>query len=217
MTSSELPVPIFSEPAEDFSPPSNEMQCEGDPKARDGVLSFSTFVRKYLGGGNSGIIRHCLLGAPINGKPSGHYTGRSWDWTMNANDPNDVATVQKLIDWLFANNNEIWRRVGLVYVIWNHQSWSNVRKEWKPISPEKNQHTDHVHFSFGVDGADGMTSFYQWLWSEQPSRPTPEQLGMSHHYGWFAGGLLIGAASPMLLDYGYRLFKRTQRKAGRRA
>jgi hypothetical protein len=217
----ELPTPEFEEPAEDFAVPTDESQCEEDPQQRQGVLDFSSFVLNHLGGQNGGIVRHCIGGVPLinpstgQPKPSGHYTGRAWDWMMNASDEDDALRVQKLIDWLFANNHEMWRRIGLSYLIWNRQSWSNYRKSWKDYTGSS-PHTDHVHFSFGAEGADGNTSFFRWLATDQRTLP-PVLVKKETHYGWLAMGVAIGILTPMGLDYAYHQLKKTPRRARRRA
>jgi hypothetical protein len=222
MNTTGLPFPVFGEPAEDFAQPTNELQCEDSPIARQGVVEFKDFVINALGGLPGGIVRPCLGGAPLvnpvtkQGKPSGHYTGRAWDWMVSASKEEDAAKVQKLIDWLSANDFEMFRRIGLTYIIWNKESWSVIEKNWHPYTGSS-PHTDHVHFSFGADGADGNTSFFRWLVGGRPELPESLRPKTGTSYGWFVGGLLIGTAVPMIADYAYRKLKQIPRKAGRRA
>jgi len=225
MTSQELPYPAYTEPAEDYSPSSNELECDADPKPRDGTQMFAHFVHMRLGGRHGGIARNCIGGVPIINtntgipKPSGHYTGRAWDWMMDANKAEDRETVQKLIGWLEANDHENWRRIGLSYIIWNRKSWSNFRKTWGDYTGSS-PHTDHVHFSFGVDGADGKTSFFRWLAGEQAEIPEFFRPKKVTHYGWFLVGLGIGVVTPATLAFAYHKLtgvSQTPRRAARRA
>src|SRR5204863_7951042 len=52
------------------------------------------------------------------------------------------------------------RRLGIMYIIWNHQFWAlyNVRLGWQSYSGD-NPHTDHVHFSFYWAGALQQTTY----------------------------------------------------------
>lgn len=130
-----------------------------------GMALFRRFVLEHLGGGSFGI---CAC-RPIAGTdtPSDHSLGMAWDWRVSANDPADVARVNKLLDWLLkpGPNGEPhanFRRVGMRYMIWRGQQFSSLYKVWKPYTGA-NPHVDHVHFSLGSAGAAAQTSFYQWL------------------------------------------------------
>jgi hypothetical protein len=170
-----LPDPLFYTPTEPLMG-SDESVC--DPNAhRPGVLAFKDFVLEQLGGGSYGTARPC-----VPGQLSGHHSARAWDWAMDASDPDDVARVNELLEWLTANGAELFRRAGLSYMIWNKRSWSALRPEWRPYDGFdeegkcakvrcRDPHTNHVHFSFNWPGAEGETSFYQWLASGRPVKP----------------------------------------------
>lgn len=58
--------------------------------------------------------------------------------------------------------------MGLAYVIWQDRIWSASRPGWRdysdcasPGTDDTRCHRDHVHFSFGADGADGRTSWWR--------------------------------------------------------
>lgn len=170
-----LPEPLFDTPPEPLLS-SDESVC--DPNAhRPGVLAFRDFVLNHLGGGSMGTSRPCA-----SGQPSGHHAARAWDWAMDASNPDDRARVDELFDWLLANDAEIFRRAGLSYMIWDKRTWSAFRPYWHSYdgyddegkcvaSSCRDPHTNHVHFSFNWPGADGETSFYQWLASDRPVEP----------------------------------------------
>ncbi len=82
-----------------------------------------------------------------------------------------------MASWLFAtdrygNTRAMARRLGLMYVIWNHKIWSASKPGagWRPYTGP-NPHTDHMHFSFSVLGAQGKTSF--WSGAVPASLRTP--------------------------------------------
>lgn len=123
---------------------------------------------------------------------SGHNSGRAWDWSIRADIPADAARVQALLSWLLADGAEMFRRAGLSYVIWDKKIFSAKHPEWRPYDGYdedgscarascRDPHTSHVHFSFNEAGADGLTSFYDWLGSTTgtpaplplPSAPEP--------------------------------------------
>lgn len=161
-----LPTPAFDTAPEPFAAFWGETEC--DPHAvHPGVHAFRDFVLRYQGGGRGHIGRPC--GA--TGAMSAHYSGRAWDWMISADDPAERARADELIAWLLANDAEMFRRAGLVYLIWDRQSFKSYKKPpgWYPYT-RPHPHRDHVHFSFSKEGADGQTSFYQWL-RAQPGMP----------------------------------------------
>lgn len=172
-----LPALDMGAPIEALEPYTPPAACEPGsvPEPQIGVEAFRDFVLSYSGGKDLGIVRACNIG-----KPSHHKEGRGWDWGVSADDPSDVARVQELLDWLFAtdsygNTMAIFRRVGLVSIIWNREHWSTAEPAWRPYTGA-NAHTDHVHFSFGWPGARSETSFYRWLGMPMPP-PSPIKPG----------------------------------------
>lgn len=150
-----LPRPSLSTPAEGWAP-SDPIDC--DPRERRGVNLFLRWVLRELGGGSLGTGRPCDTG-PV---PSDHWSNRAWDWKMAASSADDQAIVHALFDWLFDNDAEYFRRLGLKYIIWDHHIWRGGSGGWQDYTGP-NPHIDHVHFSFGHAGADGKTSMYPWL------------------------------------------------------
>jgi hypothetical protein len=138
----------FSGPAEDFAPLERETTC--DPTAKPGVVAFMKHVLARFGGTNLGIIREC------GGSTSGHTAGMAWDWGVLSGN----AQVPEMLEWLFANDAEILRRAGIMYVIYDRRIWNTRDRVWQNYTG-KSPHTDHVHISFGRAGAMGQTSFYQ--------------------------------------------------------
>ena len=165
-----LPLPAWSGPAEPFAVSDLETGCDY-PDEKPGAQALRSFVLGHVGGRDLGISRPCERG----GK-SEHKRGRAWDWGMSAADPEESGKVTALLDWLLAPGPdgqpaEMFRRMGLMYVIWDGKVWSTLFKEWRPytgLSP----HTDHVHFSLSWPGALGETSFFRWLRGDDPA-PVP--------------------------------------------
>jgi peptidoglycan hydrolase-like protein with peptidoglycan-binding domain len=135
---------------------SYEPQDSCDPAAKPGVTAFmNLMLTTYHVGFSDGIIRDCAVGAT-----SEHKEGRAWDWAIPAT-TKDRATAQYVVTWLSANNGQMARRFGIMYIIWNKHIWGIYRPEdgWRPYSGESD-HTDHVHFSFSWDGAEKRTSWW---------------------------------------------------------
>ncbi len=142
--------------------PSYDGQSTCSPTTKPGTGSFRSMVMDAFGGADYGIVRACNIGGT-----SEHKEGRAWDWGMNANSSADRAKVARLMSWLFAtdrsgNRYAMARRLGLMYIIWNHQMFRLYRVDagWQPYSGPV-PHTDHVHFSFTRAGGAKSTSFWR--------------------------------------------------------
>jgi hypothetical protein len=166
------------------------VKCE--PTAQSGVIAFKDFVLEQLGGANAGIARGCehhKVGPDGQIHWSVHHEGRGWDWHVMANEPDDVARVDALIEWLtktdkYGNEYANWRRTGLNNLIWDRRSF-RPQKGWRPYTGSS-PHSDHVHFAFSWPGARGETSFYQWLAGGAPlPGPAPPR-------SWVLPGLAVG-------------------------
>ncbi len=148
-------------PIEDLPPYDPQTTCSPRPKA--GTYGFSTLVLDAFDStGTSGIGRGCDVGGR-----SEHKEGRAWDWSALVTDADDAAAASQVIGWLLAsdehgNEYAMARRLGLMYVIYNHSIWRAYAPEagWVGYTGP-NPHTDHVHFSFSRAGGAGDTSFWQ--------------------------------------------------------
>jgi hypothetical protein len=157
------PVPSLGVPPEPYAvsvPP----VC--DQTEKPGVQAFRSFVLcRSEPWRDLGILRPCSVG-----HPSDHHAGMAWDWAAQAAIPEDAEMAAELLDWLLSadpdgNLDAMYRRVGLTYIIWDGYLFSSRTRSWQPYSGSS-PHRDHVHFSFGHDGAFGQTSFYGWLGAE---------------------------------------------------
>lgn len=130
-------------------------QC--DMTAKPGVKQFRQWVISNYGersGSPENIIAACNAARTV--ASSEHWEGRAWDWMI----PSPEA-AERLIAALTENQDELARRAGIMYMIYNRRMWRAYEpRGWSPYTGP-NPHTDHIHFSFSWDGARGLTSFYR--------------------------------------------------------
>ena len=154
---------------EGFAPYQPQTTCS--PTAKPGTVALRTIVLAAYGGtGDYGIIRDCSLGGR-----SEHKEGRAWDWKASAGNPTQVAQVNDMLRWLFAtdrygNTFAQTRRLGIMYVIWNHRIWNASSHTWKAYTGA-DPHTSHVHFSLGWAGALKRTSYWTGVVSGPVAAP----------------------------------------------
>jgi hypothetical protein len=143
-------------------------QTTCSPAPKPGVVEFADMLMTtYPATGSSGIARTCGIGGR-----SEHKEGRAFDWTARVNDPTERAAAESAIDWLLAtdehgNQHAMFRRFGLMYIIWNRQifSSSSHAEGWRPYpcslgASSDECHVGHVHFSFSWAGAMRKTSWW---------------------------------------------------------
>jgi hypothetical protein len=72
------------------------------------------------------------------------------------------------------------RRLGIMYIIWDHRIWTaqSGTEGWRRYTG-RNQHVDHVHFSFGWPGARADTSFWTGRVARTPGPITLPSLAAS--------------------------------------
>lgn len=185
-----LPVLAFDEPAEPYLAQSI-LQKTCDPKDKPGTNAFANFVVHYQGGVKGRISASC---SPFG--TSEHKEGRAFDWMISATKPDQAARAQELLDWLFANDGEMFRRAGLQYIIWNRRIWSVSNKKWVDYTGSS-PHTDHIHFTFGWPGALGQTSFYRAINKQIEPLPNPPPVNLGEPLQEETSNylsLLVGAA-----------------------
>ncbi|HEV3474480.1 MAG TPA: hypothetical protein VG602_03855 [Actinomycetota bacterium] len=176
-------TPSFDAAIEEYADYDGMKKCK--PKAKPGVLAFSRIVMAaYPETTDFGITRPCK-----DGGDSEHKEGRAWDWGVDASDPAHRRAAGDLLEWLLAtdrhgNEHAMFRRLGLMYVIWNRKMFGSWDQEWEIYCVKKKRrckdpdskswlhpHTDHVHFSFSWKGARMQTSF--WTGSAVPPVQPP--------------------------------------------
>lgn len=180
-------APKFGPAIEGYAEYEGQKKCK--PKPKRGVLAFQQLLlTTYPDSTWFGISRACDIGGT-----SEHKEGRAIDWSRDATNPAQRKTVSELLDWLFAtdehgNEHAMVRRLGIMYIVWNRRIWSTWDQGWDIYCIQKRKkckdtdsksalhpHTDHVHFSFGWDGARKKTSFWKTEVSfDQPPVPVEE-------------------------------------------
>lgn len=173
-SAAELPDPGTHGPGiEDHA--AGEPQTRCDPRHdRPGVNRFRELVMAaYPSTRDGGIVRECHVGGD-----SLHKEGRAWDWMLDAHDEDEAAMADELLSWLLAtdahgSHHARARRLGITSIIWDGKSWSaDAPDDWQPYTGAS-PHTDHIHFGFSSDGADGRTSFWNPP-EESPQEPVAE-------------------------------------------
>jgi len=170
-------TPSFGPVIDDYQPYDGQDTCKSEEQP--GVKDFRTLVlQTYPGTRNVGIHRECNIGAG-----SEHKEGRAWDWGVNVNIPSEKAAAEDLLVWLlktdaYGNKHANARRLGIMYVIWNHEIWKSYQSEkgWQPYDGP-NPHTDHVHFSFSWAGAKRDTTWWHPAESYQGDAPASASWG----------------------------------------
>jgi hypothetical protein len=146
------------------------------PWAKPGVVDLSKrLLRRYPTTRSLGIVRACSVGGT-----SEHKEGRAFDWGgLSAHRAIDRQRVANFTHWLFANDKyghryAMARRLGVMYLIWNHRIWSAYRagEGWRRYSGS-NPHTDHMHISMDWRGARKETSFWTGKVGSGSGTPTP--------------------------------------------
>jgi len=156
------PVPRVRLPAaaEALQPYVAQDSC--DPTAKPGVVAFrAMMLATYRRGRDGGIVQSCSVPGV-----SEHKEGRAWDWMLDFYNPRDRAVAQAALGWLLKpgpHGEPAWnaRRLGIMYIIWDRHIWGAYRQSegWRPYVGVS-AHTDHIHFSFGWNGAMGRTSWW---------------------------------------------------------
>jgi hypothetical protein len=154
-------VPHLPADIEDFAPYQPQFLCLD--KVEPGVIAFERLLLKnYPATTSLGDARSCTVGGR-----SEHYDGRAFDWGADHRIPAQRAAGESLLRWLFAtddagNEDAMFRRLGLMYVIWNKRIWGTWGHQWRPYSCSgvTDCHVNHIHFSFSWAGARQKTSYW---------------------------------------------------------
>lgn len=167
-----LPTPRFSEPREDFARPSESTTCHY--AWRNGVLWFGEMIHEASG------EQYQFQGprtCPSSGVgTSHHHSGRAIDLMIDHRDLVERADGQTFVRWLFAREANRLRRLGVVEIIWAGKIWTTARdsadnvtgkvKRWRVHQGCTREddptfcHYNHIHITFSVEGADGLTTFW---------------------------------------------------------
>jgi len=163
------------------APASYEPQRTCDPTAKVGTVALKNLLLKtYPGSRSLGISRECSADGV-----SEHKEGRAFDWGVRVTVASEKAMAQSFIDKVLAtdqygNQFALARRMGIMYLIWDHHIWSTYRaaegwRDYHGVSP----HTDHIHISMAWAGALGRTSFWSVNVAQELAASTPSNAGGS--------------------------------------
>jgi hypothetical protein len=157
-------------PVDPYAPYEPQGTC--DPTPKPGVVAFAKLLLEaYPVSGWSGISRECGVRGP-----SEHKEGRAFDWAVSVSNPQQRAVAEDALAKLLATDDEgnrhaLFRRFGIMYMIWNRQIFSASQADagWRPYACNSaasydSCHVNHVHFSFSTAGAQMRTSW----WSMRP-------------------------------------------------
>jgi len=179
-------APKFGPVIEDYSSYEGQKRCK--PRPKPGTQGLADLLQvTYPDTTWIGISRACNIGGT-----SEHKEGRALDWSRDATDPAQRSSVSEMLDWLFAtdeygNENAMFRRLGVMYIIWNRRIWSTWDQGWDIYCIQKKKkckdpdskaalhpHTDHVHISLGWEGARKETTFWNPKKSFEGDPPVEE-------------------------------------------
>ncbi len=162
-------------PVDPYAPYEPQDAC--DPTPKPGVVAFAKLLLEaYPLSGWSGISRDCAVGGR-----SEHKEGRAFDWAVSVSNPQQRAVAEDALARLLGtdedgNRHALFRRFGLMYVIWNRQIFSATQADagWRPYACSSaasydDCHVNHVHFSFSTAGAGMRTSW--WTMAPEPAPP----------------------------------------------
>jgi hypothetical protein len=160
---------------EDFAAYQPQFLCRHS--VEPGVKAFEhLLLTTYPATTSLGDMRACSVGGT-----SEHYDGRAFDWGADHRVPAQRAAGKSLLKWLFAtdaegNQDAMFRRLGLMYVIWNKRIWGTWSKQWKPYSCSgvTDCHVNHIHFSFDWAGAREKTSYWTGSVAGTSEPPLPK-------------------------------------------
>jgi hypothetical protein len=194
-----LPTPRERAAIEGFAPEQSQFFCRS--KVQPGVRAFERRVlSQYPVSHSAGDMRGCSVGGT-----SEHKDGRAWDWGVDHRVRAQRAAGKSMLRWLFAtdshgNKDAMFRRLGLMYVIWNKKIWGAWSQHWEPYSCSGPTlcHVDHMHFSFGWAGAEKKTSYWTHKVSPVVEPPLPV-LGALHAHRALRVSARTGFATAMWL------------------
>ena len=176
------PTPHENAAIEGLAPYQAQFFCRST--VEPGVKAFEKLVlTAYPSTRSDGDMRAC-----DDGGTSEHKDGRAWDWGADHRIAKDRADGKSLLKWLFATDangdkDAMFRRLGLMYVIWDKRIWGDWDQKWDPYpcSGATACHVNHIHFSFGWAGAEKKTSFWTGKVSPVVEPPLPRFTSMTGH------------------------------------
>ena len=161
------PTPPFTKTIDAYARYQGGTTCS--PTDKPGAVDIKNLVLATYHNAWWGIHRACT--SSVNE----HKEGRAIDVAFNAANPVQRTRANDFLYWLlkpdqYGNRNAMARRIGVMYLIWNHKMWRayNPSAGWQPYNGS-NPHTNHVHISLSWDGALRRTTW----WTQRTGASTP--------------------------------------------
>ncbi len=164
------PVPSVALPPDVDLADAYEGQSMCDPTPKPGTLKLrDTLWRTYGSSIWAGISRDCKV--TWDKGISEHKDGRAIDWGVSVRN-GTKAIGDEFFNWVTANNGEMARRMGIMYLIWDSRMWrvydmdrgfpeySKCLTDFTSTSYDTTCHRDHMHISMTWHGAGAWTSWY---------------------------------------------------------
>lgn len=168
-----LPAPDFGgRPVEGYATTADHNCVTSNPR-RPGVEGTRKMLRDAYPDSEAGAA---WAPCGTHGRDSDHDTGRALDWhpgePFAEPSPSAVADGDQVVNWLLATvdgtEHMRVRRLGITDIIWNNRIWTTSTRSWAQYlnctgtsEDPTTCHRDHVHLSFGAEGADGHTSWWR--------------------------------------------------------
>lgn len=159
-----VPVPAWPAGISHSPPPlsSSDPQDQCLSSVQPGTRALADLlVNTYPNNDDWSSLRGCNVGGR-----SEHKEGRALDWMVDATTSSGRAIGDRLTRWMMAkdpwgNSYGPVRHMGIMYMIWNRQSWYQFRADdgWRDYTGSS-PHTDHVHFSLTWPGARCETTWW---------------------------------------------------------
>ena len=136
-----------------------QQACAASPSR--GIVKLRALALKTYGRGGSSSASPR---AGTSGGTSEHKDGRAWDWMLSVNNSADRRAAANFLSWITGAGpsgvrGAMARRLGIMYVIYNHKSWASYRGSWETYDGA-DPHTSHIHISLSWNGARAHTSFW---------------------------------------------------------
>lgn len=144
-----------------------------DPTPKPGAIKLRDVLLRSYGqpsGVWAGISRDCDVSWDRG--VSEHKDGRAIDWGLPVQ---HRYLGDQFVQWVTANNGEMAKRMGIMYIIWGSRMWRNYPSSkgthvwteynsclsmYTSSSYDTTCHRDHVHISMTWHGAGADTSWY---------------------------------------------------------
>ncbi|MGW5363062.1 hypothetical protein [Actinopolymorpha pittospori] len=129
------------------------------PTAKPGVVDVRNLILQTYGRVSWSIARPC------SSSVNEHKEGRALDIGFDARTTRGYNQGNDFLHWLlfpdqYGNPNAMARRLGVMYVIWNHRMWRAYNPRGWRLYTGSNPHVDHVHISFNWNAAMRRTSWW---------------------------------------------------------